>query len=160
MKLVLICVLVLSTVISTTSGANADFLFLYHDIAANLVVFSEPTLQSAGQVSQFLFATDSIDSFAFDGASGGTCEGFQLPPFGCTGVHNGSNVTTLFAFPVGSFVTAGLTSSLDGHAVVDIVSLSRSASVPEPSSLVLLMIGVGFGAGLAWTVKKAAKIWA
>jgi len=119
-----------------TNGAMVDivqytgYLFTYQDSQGKILAFSEPTLQSSGSPTQFLFTTGNVSSFAFAGNTN-TCGLIgSLTPFGCTEVNGAFGDNTLF--PANSFSSVGTFTS--SGTTVNIV---QATDTPEPPTALL-----------------------
>lgn len=134
-----------------SNGATVDivpysgYLFTYDDSNGNILAFSEPTLQSSGSTSQFLFSTAGVTSFSFSGDTNACGAIGSLSPIGCTELNNWLGIT----FYGGAFSRVGSFSSgiafLNGTATVNIV---QATATPEPGTAALfplaLMVTGGF----------------
>jgi len=131
--------------------ARADtFQYTVHEGSTIGFSFSEPTLPSSGEVTSGFFdiavpAGNSLLGFSWNSAAGGGCELPILGPrsfvgLGCAAVGlnlDDGRVSGLYqSFTAGSFLAPGTYSA--GSITVAITDVS----VPEPSTIMLLGIGV------------------
>ncbi len=103
-------------------NCKASYLFTYQDSAANLIGFTEPTLQPSGETSTFLFDKNSVSAFVFNGDAPAACEGLASLNTGCTGLVNSISLGHAL-FPNGSFTAPGVFNGSNG-ATVDILQYS------------------------------------
>ena len=131
-------------VFTGTNGATVNilqysgYLFTYQDANGNIVAFSEPTLESSGSTSQFLFSTGGVTNFSYASDTNSCGALGSITAIGCTQLN--SSLAAATVFPAGSFSSVGTFTS--GGATVDIVPATPA---PEPRATVLVLLALIVG---------------
>jgi hypothetical protein len=108
--------------------------------------FTESSLASSGDVTSFLSTTGAqpILEFGWNSAGGDCINGSGTVGTACGGINFGGGEEQIGSFALGSFLSPG---TYQSHGLNDFlnmtVTITDVSGVPEPSSLTLMLLGVG-----------------
>jgi hypothetical protein len=133
-------------------NAHADEFVYTVTVGSTQFSFIEPTITSSGFVDSGLTLTNGSTATAFqwNSAASALCFGIGTPGDACVGIAFAGGGQTMFFFPAGSFLAVGTYTDLESGEVT--VNIAQTG-VPEPSSLALMLSGVGlvFAMRRRWT---------